>query len=736
MGFHDQAGATDKGELSDSELNAMALTLWHFGGARPIRWRMRAALAGRAAARGGAGNLDVGELRARTRFQVAAARRRCPGYLPAGNRPLGRIFAPGADIPPRWWELFRSRHLNDLIEMGIAHNTDLQAAEAAVRVAQANALAQRGALFPQVAANWNSSRQQTPVATLQSNAANDAEIYSLHTAQVTVSYALDVWGGTRRQIESLEALAEAQAFQREGVYLTLTANIALAAIQEASLRGQIAATRRLISLQTRLLEILRRQNSLGQIALPDVLVQETAAAQARMLLPPLERQLEQQRHLLATLTGRFPSEATAATFQLGSFRLPRQLPLSLPADLVCQRPDVRAAEANVHAANAQIGVAIANRLPQITLSGNDGSTALAISQAVLARHQRLDDRRQCAAAGVRWRHAQVQAAGRARRPGCSRWRNTAAPCWLPSRTWPICCVRCRPTPARLNAAVAAEQAAQRSFDLVRRQLEQGQVSLPILLSAQQAYLQTSLARVQAEAARLADTVALVPGAGRRLVEQVGSYDHASRLGTAMKKRLSRVPAGSMGRAAGEIGRWRSCALVETLGGALLLALLQVGGVVWLAAQASAQPQPKNADTVQVTADQMHQLEIVKVELCSFRLFKPAIGQIAFNEDASTVVLTPFSGRVTRLIAKIGDDVKRGDPLFEIDSPEVVQTQTDLIAAVQALEKSRHQLALAKRVSDRQTGLLRPTRPPRSASSTRRAPTMPRPRRTCGPPRAR
>jgi len=151
---------------------------------------------------------------------------------------------------------------------------------------------------------------------------------------------------------------------------------------------------------------------------------------------------------------------------------------------------------------------------------------------------------------------------------------------------------------------------------------------------------------------------------------------------------------SAGPADGAPARW--CGLV---GVAMLLALLLV-----CATQASAQSRPKSNDTVQVTADQMHQLAIVKVEMCSFRLFKPAIGQIAFNEDASTVVLTPFSGRVTRLIAKIGDDVKRGDPLFEIDSPEVVQTQTDLIAAVQALEKSRHQLALAKRVSDRQTGL--------------------------------
>jgi len=433
-------------------------------------------------------------------------------YLPGHDRQLGRTFIPGGDIPARWWELFRSRHLNELIEQGIAHNADLQAAEAAVRVAQANALAQRGALFPQVAANWNSSRQKTPIATLQSNEVNNAEIYSLHTAQVTVAYALDAWGGTRRQIESLEAQAEALAFQREAVYLTLASNIALAAVQEASLRGQIAATRRLIALQNRMLENLRRQNALGQIGLQDMLVQETAAAQARMLLPPLQRQLDQQRHLLAVLTGRFPSEETAATFELRSFRLPRQLPLSLPADLACQRPDVRAAMANVHSANAQVGVAIANRLPQITLSGNDGSTALAISKLfapgtnawLIAANvvQPVFDggtlRHKQRAAEEAW----VQAVEQYRSVVLTAFQNVAD------------ALRALQADAHaLSAAVAAEQAAQRSFDLVRRQLDQGQVSLPILLGAQQAYLQTSLARVQAEAARLADTIALFQALG-------------------------------------------------------------------------------------------------------------------------------------------------------------------------------------------------------------------------------
>lgn len=153
-------------------------------------------------------------------------------------------------------------------------------------------------------------------------------------------------------------------------------------------------------------------------------------------------------------------------------------------------------------------------------------------------------------------------------------------------------------------------------------------------------------------------------------------------------------------------RLRACraAWRKLLGGAILVGLVQWAALAWLTHPACAQPRAKAADTVRVTPDQMHQLQIIKVELCSFRLFKPAIGQIAFNEDASTIVLTPFSGRVTRLIAKIGDDVKRGEALFEIDSPEVVQTQTDLIAAVQGLEKSKHQLALAKRVFDRQTAL--------------------------------
>jgi NodT family efflux transporter outer membrane factor (OMF) lipoprotein len=435
------------------------------------------------------------------------------GFLPAQRDSVpGTTVVRGAEISARWWDVFRSRSLNRLIQDGIDNNSELRAAEAAVRAAQANALALRGTLFPVVTASFDASRQMIPSQTLTSNVPSGADTYSLHTAQVSVAFVPDVFGGTRRAIESAEAQAEALAFQREAVYITLASNIALAAIQEASLRGQIAATRRLIDIQTQLLDILRRQNERGQIALPDVVAQETAAAQARLLLPPLEKQLAQQRNLLATLTGRFASEGLPAAFELQSFQLPRKLPLTLPADFVRQRPDVRVAEANLRAANAQIGVAIANRLPQITLSGNAGSSADAISRlfspgtlfwtvAGNAAQTVFD-------AGSRY--YKQKAAEETTAQAAALYRSTVLVAFQNVAD----VLRALQADARLiSAATAAEESANRGLELIRKQVEQGQVSSPVLLNAQQAYLQTSLARVQAQAARLADTVALFQALG-------------------------------------------------------------------------------------------------------------------------------------------------------------------------------------------------------------------------------
>lgn len=433
-------------------------------------------------------------------------------YLgPRADGVPGRTLARGAEIPPEWWELLRAPALDRLVQDGLAYNADLAAAEAAVRVARANALAQRGALFPGVAGTFDATRQKTAGA-LGSDVVSGANPYSLHTAQVSVAFVLDVWGGTRRQVETADAQARAAMFQREGVYLTLASNIALAAIEEARLRAQLGAIQRIVTLQEQLLDVLHRQQEQGQIALPEVAAQETAVARAKLLRPPVERDLGKQRNLLAMLTGRLPSEATFATFHLGSFQLPRRLPLSLPADLVRQRPDIRTAEATLHAANAQIGVAIANRLPQVKLNGSLGSAAERVGELFspgtglwsIAGNvaQTVFDagtlyHRQRAA-----EEATVQALAQYRGVVLVAFQNVAD------------VLRALQADARaVTAATMAEQAALHNVTLARQQVQLGQANVPLLIDAQRAYLESTLARIDAQAARLADTVALFQALG-------------------------------------------------------------------------------------------------------------------------------------------------------------------------------------------------------------------------------
>lgn len=445
-----------------------------------------------------------------------------PGPPPVSNfLPLGAALATpdndqrllhGASLPSDWWGLLASPALTTLVRRGLDRNPDVKAQEAAILAAHHLALAQRGALFPTLNANLNVTRQKVATESQTSNAASGSSVYSVHTAQLTASYVPDLFGGTRRLIEAAESQVVVEALRREALVLTLAANIATAAIQEASLRGQIAVTGRLIGVQNEILSLLRRQETAGQIAQTDVATQEMAVAQARLLLPPLEKQLGQQRNLLATLTGGFPGDGVIETFEITSFKLPRQLPISLPADLVRQRPDIRVAEELVRIANAQVGVAIANRLPQIKLTGNAGSAASALSKLfspgtglwLIAADavQPLFD-------GFALRHKQraaeaqlVQATEQYRGVAIVAFGNVAD-----------ALMALEADAKALAAATAAERAASRTIELLRRQLEQGQISLPNLLVAQQAYLQSSLARVQAQAARLADTVALFQALG-------------------------------------------------------------------------------------------------------------------------------------------------------------------------------------------------------------------------------
>ncbi len=312
-----------------------------------------------------------------------------PGYTPA---PLSSTsstpdvtsgeaqqFVPGRDIPGDWWTLFHSAPLNNLIERSLQANPDLKAAQAALVMARENVLAQRGAYYPNVSAGFSASRQQT--STLLSPVPN-ANIFnfSLYTPEVSVSFVPDVFGLNRRTVESLKAQEQQARFVLAATHITLSSNVAAAAIQEASLRGQIAATRQLIDLNTAMLQILRNQFAQGYVARLDVAAQESQLAQIESTLPPLVKQLAQQRDLLAELSGGFPSQELAEEFDFSSLQLPQELPVSLPSQLVAQRPDVQQAVENLHAASAQVGVAIANRLPNLNLTADAGSMALAFSQ--------------------------------------------------------------------------------------------------------------------------------------------------------------------------------------------------------------------------------------------------------------------------------------------------------------------------------------------------------------------
>jgi NodT family efflux transporter outer membrane factor (OMF) lipoprotein len=420
-------------------------------------------------------------------------------------------FVQDMDIPGQWWTLFHSKPLNRVIEQALKANPDLEAAQAALRGAWENVYAQQGALFPSIAASFIPTRQQTSGA-LSVATSNNNYIYNLHTAQVTVTYVLDVFGGTRRQIEALKAQANDQRFQLEAAYLTLTSNVVAAAIQEAALRGQIGTTRKLIEIQSHALELLRRQFALGQVATADVVAQEAALAQAQATLPPLEKQLAQQRDLLARLTGHFPIETLAEKFDLSLLELPQELPVSLPSKLVEQRPDVRSAEEQLHAASAEIGVSIANRLPNITLSGDLGTSALVIAQMFAPGTgfwTLAADMTQPIFQGGTLLHRQ-RAAEAAYDQAAAQYRSTVLTAFqnLADALHAI-----QSDADALKVAVAAEQAASKSLAIARRTLELGNISYLALLNAEQTYLQTAINLVQARANRYADTAALFEALG-------------------------------------------------------------------------------------------------------------------------------------------------------------------------------------------------------------------------------
>jgi NodT family efflux transporter outer membrane factor (OMF) lipoprotein len=425
---------------------------------------------------------------------------------------IAQHFVPSVDIPADWWHLFHSEPLDTLVKQALAANPNLPAAQAALRQAQENVAAQRGYYYPTVSAELNASRNLTPTASVSPASATGNPYYSLITPQLNISFVPDVFGSNRRAVESLQAQADNQRFMLEATWLTLTSNVVAGAIQEASLRGQVAATEDAIKVETDLLAILRRQQALGQTAGADVAAQEAALAQAQLTLPPLQKQLAQQRDALTALAGRYPSQEIEQTFDLAGLEMPMDLPVSLPSELVKQRPDVRQAEANLHVASAGIGQAIAARLPQITLSAQVGNSASTVSNMFTPGTNfwtLAGGLTQPVFEGFTLLHKQ-RAAQAAFDQASAQYRGTVLTAFQNVAD----ALRALQSDAdAMKAAVASERAAARSLEIVRRQLALGQIAYLAVLNAENTYAQARLALVQAQAARLADTAALFQALG-------------------------------------------------------------------------------------------------------------------------------------------------------------------------------------------------------------------------------
>lgn len=421
-----------------------------------------------------------------------------------------QTFHSGQDIPGKWWRLFRSAALTRLVETAVQNNPSVEAARQALRNTEELTLAEYSGLLPALSGTFARTRGNFPLAP---NGEPNAEwSYGYYDAHLQLSYNFDVWGKTRRTIEQQSAQADYQRAYLEAVLLTLTGNVVATAINEASLRGQLAEQRRLIAFEHGYLETLQHQFTLGGANATDVALQQAQVTQQEALLPQLENQLAQARHAMAAYLGAMPANAHIAIFDLADLTLPADLPVSLPSSLLEQRPDIQQAEANLHAATAGVGIAVANRLPQFTLTADLGSEAAQAGElmspgnglATLAM-QAL----QPIFEGGNLLHRQ-RAAVATMREYAALWQNTTVGAF---RDVANVLVQLQNDSRQLTADVATERAAAHALSLADMQYHLGGVSYITVLTSEISYQQAVLALVRARAARLTDTSALFVALG-------------------------------------------------------------------------------------------------------------------------------------------------------------------------------------------------------------------------------
>jgi NodT family efflux transporter outer membrane factor (OMF) lipoprotein len=429
----------------------------------------------------------------------------------ATDAPTGdaQRFLEGEHVPERWWATFVNPEIDRRVEQALAHSPTITSAQAALRQAEENVNAARGSFFPSVDANAGVTRGN---ANFFGDLAPGQSVFNLYNAGVNVNYTLDLFGGVRRGVEAQSAVANFQQFQLEGTYLTLVANVLTTSFREASLRGQIQATEEIIALYQQNLSLVEKQHEIGAKSLADVLVIRTQVATVSATLPALRQQLAQTQTQLAVYLGQFPAQSELAAVDLDSLTLPHDVPISLPSELVRQRPDIRAAEAQLHQATAEVGIATANLFPQISLSGSYGSQAVhggdlfsggtkvwslgASLLQPLFHGGTLRAQKRATEAGLDKAAADYQTTV------LGAFQNVADSLHALELD-----------AENLSAQSEAERSSQQSLDLVRIQYKDGAASYLAVLDATRQYQTALIGLIQARAARLADTAALYAALG-------------------------------------------------------------------------------------------------------------------------------------------------------------------------------------------------------------------------------
>ena len=438
------------------------------------------------------------------------------GVVPAQTEATGvaggeaQRFQFGRDLSGQWWTLFGSAELDALIEKAMDNSPDIAAQQAALRAAGEIIKAENRAFFPQVEGAAGYSRAKASGASIAPGF--PGFISSIYQANVNVSYTFDFFGGARRALEGREAQRDAQNFQLEASYLTLTSNVASTVIHLALVHDQIAATREIITLETKQLSSIQRRFEIGSQTRADVLQQQSNLASVRATLPALQQQRAAAEHRLAVLTGRFPHDAAPVEFSLSDLTLPQDLPVSLPSSLVAQRPDIKAQEAVCRQVNAAIGVATANMLPQFTLSGSVGDDSLLFASLFQSSASVWN-----LAAGIAQPIFEGGSLRAKRRAAIDTYDQAGAQyraIVLKAFQDVADTLTALDNDAQaLKAEYDAVNAAKDSLEFIQRQYHAGAVNYVSLLTAQQAYQQGRIAYLRAVADRFLDTVTLFQALG-------------------------------------------------------------------------------------------------------------------------------------------------------------------------------------------------------------------------------